>query len=278
MVLSAILDSAQAVDETQVRSFFSRLTLEKLLYAALLLLLCAVLIRLILKAADKLFAHSRLDHTIFGFLRTSAKAILIFITVMLVAGTLGVDTTSLLAILSVAGLAVSLSVQNSLSNVASAMMILTAKPFRAGDYVQIGDKAGVVQTIGAIYTSLRTYDNQLIYIPNSQITAAAIVNCTCEPERRVDLPFSASYNDDVAHVRRTMTQAAERNEKVLRTRPVETHVTGYGDSSINYMLRFWVRTEDYWDCYNAILDEMKAVCDAAGVTMTYPHINVHMNS
>ena len=168
MIFSSVLDT-QTIDEQQVQSFFSRLTLEKLLYAAVLLVLCAVLIRLILRAADKLFSRSKLDHTIFGFLRTSAKAILIFITIMLVAGTLGVDTTSLLAILSVAGLAVSLSLQTALSNVAGAMMILTAKPFRAGDYVQIGDKAGTVLTIGAVYTSLRTYDGQRIYLPNSQV-------------------------------------------------------------------------------------------------------------
>ena len=119
MFFSSVLDSA-AIDEKQVQSFFSKLTLEKLLYAAVLLVLCAVLIKLILKAADKLFSHSKLDHTIFGFLRTTAKAVLIFIAVMLVAGTLGIDTSSLLAILSVAGLAVSLSMQTALSNVAGA--------------------------------------------------------------------------------------------------------------------------------------------------------------
>ena len=244
----------------------------------MLLVLCAVLIRLILKAADKLFAHSKLDQTIFGFLRTAAKAILIFITTMLVAGTLGIDTSSLLAILSVAGLAVSLSVQSSLSNVASAMMILTAKPFRAGDYVQLGDKAGTVLTIGAIYTSLRTYDNQLIYIPNSQVTAAAIVNCTSAETRRVDLSFSASYDDDPDAVRKTLCGAAARCEKVLPDRPVEAHVTGYGDSAVNYVLRFWARTEDYWDAYNDVMDRMKSAFDTAGVSMTYPHINVHMGS
>ena len=110
MFVSSVLDTT-AIDEKQVQSFFSKLTLQKLLYAAVLLVLCAVLIKLILKAADKLFSHSKLDHTIFGFLRTTAKAILILIAVMLVAGTLGIDTSSLLAILSVAGLAVSLSMQ-----------------------------------------------------------------------------------------------------------------------------------------------------------------------
>ena len=263
MIFSSVLDT-QTIDEQQVQSFFSRLTLEKLLYAAVLLVLCAVLIRLILRAADKLFSRSKLDHTIFGFLRTSAKAILIFITIMLVAGTLGVDTTSLLAILSVAGLAVSLSLQTALSNVAGAMMILTAKPFRAGDYVQIGDKAGTVLTIGAVYTSLRTYDGQRIYLPNSQVTAAAIVNQTAEPARRIDLNVSASYDDAADTVRAVLTQAAAAHEKVLKDRPIEAHVTGYGDSAVNYVLRFWARTEDYWTCYNDVLDGLQAAFSSAG--------------
>lgn len=212
MFFSSVLDSA-AIDEKQVQSFFSKLTLEKLLYAAVLLVLCAVLIKLILKAADKLFSHSKLDHTIFGFLRTTAKAVLIFIAVMLVAGTLGIDTSSLLAILSVAGLAVSLSMQTALSNVAGALMILTAKPFRSGDYVQIGDKAGTVLTIGAVYTSLRTYDNQIIYLPNSQITTGSIVNMTSEDVRRIDVNVSASYDDAADKVRAALCAAAAAHER-----------------------------------------------------------------
>jgi len=267
MFFSSVLDSA-AIDEKQVQSFFSKLTLEKLLYAAVLLVLCAVLIKLILKAADKLFSHSKLDHTIFGFLRTTAKAVLIFIAVMLVAGTLGIDTSSLLAILSVAGLAVSLSMQTALSNVAGALMILTAKPFRSGDYVQIGDKAG----------TLRTYDNQIIYLPNSQITAGSIVNMTSEDVRRIDVNVSASYDDAADKVRAALCAAAAAHEKTLRDRPVEAHVVSYGDSSIQYVLRFWARTEDYWTCYNDVLDGMQEVFSAAGITMCYPHINVHMGS
>ena len=254
MFFSSVLDSA-AIDEKQVQSFFSKLTLEKLLYAAVLLVLCAVLIKLILKAADKLFSHSKLDHTIFGFLRTTAKAIL-----------------------SVAGLAVSLSMQAALSNVAGALMILTAKPFRAGDYVQIGDKAGTVLTIGAVYTSLRTYDNQIIYLPNSQVTAGSIVNMTSEDVRRIDVNVSASYDDAADKVRAALCAAAAAHEKTLRDRPVEAHVVSYGDSSIQYVLRFWARTEDYWTCYNDVLDGMQEVFSAAGITMCYPHINVHMGS
>lgn len=278
MLFTSVLDTAQTIDEAQVQSFFSHLTLEKLLYAAVLLLLCVVLIRLILKAADRLSSHARLDKTLFGFLRTAVKAVLIFIAVMLVAGTLGVDTSSLLAILSVAGLAVSLSVQNSLSNVAGAMMLLSAKPFRVGDYVQIGDKAGTVLSIGAIYTSLRTYDNQLVYLPNSQVTTAAIVNVTGEAVRRVDLNIHAANTDDADRVRSVLVAAASACEPVLKDRPVEAHVVSYDNSCIRYVLRFWARTEDYWFCYNTILDGLQATFADAGLTLAYPHINVHMDS
>ena len=278
MFFSSVLDAAQSVDEKQVQSFFSPLTLEKLIYAAVLLVLSAVLIRLILKAADKLSARSTLDRTVFGFVRAAIKAILIFICVMLVAGTLGIDTSSLLAILSVAGLAISLSVQNTLSNVAGAITLLSAKPIRAGDYVQIGDKSGIVQTIGAMYTSLRTYDYQLIYIPNSQVTASAIINSTAPKQRRVELTVSDSYQDSVESVCRVLVQAAEAYPKHLSEPAPAAHVISYGDSAISYTLRFWVQTEDYWDAYFAVLDAFKQAFEDAGVTMTYPHINVHMDS
>mgnify|MGYP002552106843 CR=1 FL=1 len=108
--------------------------------------------------------------------------------------------------------------------------------------------------------------------------AAAIVNQTAEPARRIDLNVSASYDDAADTVRAVLTQAAAAHEKVLKDRPIEAHVTGYGDSAVNYVLRFWARTEDYWTCYNDVLDGLQAAFSSAGVTMTYPHINVHMES
>lgn len=278
MLLSTVLDASQTIDEAQVQSFFSNLTLKKLIYAAVLLVLCIVLIRLLLKAAEKIFSRSKLDRTIVGFLRTSVKAVLIFIAVMLIAGTLGVDTTSLLAILSVAGLAVSLSVQNALSNVASALMLLSAKPFRVGDYVQIGDKAGTVLSIGAIYTTLRTYDNQVIHLPNSQVTASSILNTTAEPERRVDLTVMLGYDVPAQQVFQTLIAAAKRCEGICAERPVEAHVSAYAERTVSYSLRFWAKTEDYWRCYNTVNDSLQEALRAANIPMAYPHINVHMDS
>lgn len=276
MLFTSVLDASSTVDEAQLSTFFSGLTLKSLLAAALLLVLCIVLIRLLLKAADKLFTHTKLDHTILGFLRASIKAVLIFIAVMLIAGTLGVDTSSLLAILSVAGLAVSLSVQNALSNVAGALMLLNAKPFRVDDYVQIGDKAGTVLSIGAIYTTLRTYDNQIIHLPNSQVTAAAIINTTQEPVRRADVTVYAPYAASAAPICDALTAAARACPLVCTDRPIEAHVAAYHERNVSYTLRFWARTEDYWTCRNEITDSLQAAVGSAGIQLEAPHINVHM--
>ena len=244
----------------------------------MLLVLCAVLIKLILKAADGLLFPFQAGSHYFRLSAHDSQGNFDFYCSHARRRDAGVDTSSLLAILSVAGLAVSLSMQTALSNVAGALMILTAKPFRAGDYVQIGDKAGTVLTIGAVYTSLRTYDNQIIYLPNSQITAGSIINVTSEAVRRVDVNVSASYDDAVDTVRAALCAAAAAHEKTLRDRPVEAHVVSYGDNSIQYVLRFWARTEDYWACYNDVLDGLQETFSSAGITMSYPHINVHMES
>ena len=147
------------------------------------------------------------------------------------------------------------------------------------DVITIQDRITQVQYELESYTSrLRTYDNQIIYLPNSQITAGSIVNVTSEDVRRVDISVSASYDDAADKVRAALCAAAAAHEKTLRDRPVEAHVVSYGDSSIQYVLRFWARTEDYWTCYNDVLDGMQEVFSAAGITMCYPHINVHMGS
>ena len=276
MFLSSVLDTT-AIDEKQVQSFFSKLTLVKLLYAAVLLVLCAVLIRLILKAADKLFSHSKLDHTIFGFLRTAAKAILIFITTMLVAGTLGIDTSSLLAILSVAGLAVSLSIQDSLSNLASAVVLLTTHPFKVGDFIEVGGKSGTVRQIGVFHTQIATPDNQLVYLPNSHITSAEITNVTGSELRRIELTVQASYDAPPETVKAALVRAAQHPKRVEKE-PVFARLSAYGDSAVSYTLRLWTAGSDYWDVYYDVLEAVGREFSQSNIEMTYPHINVHMDS
>lgn len=273
---SVFLTAAAAPDVGVIASTLRSVSLRQLAASALLLVVCIVLIRLILRAADKLSERSRIDRTLFGFLRSVIKIVLLFVTIMLVAGSLGINTSSLLAILSIAGLAVSLSIQNVLSNIASAVMILSAKPFRAGDYIVTGGQEGTVLSIGAIYTNIATFDNQIIHIPNSQITSGSITNRTAAARRRVDISVSASYDDAIPTVRQALLQAAQ-HEKILPGEPVQAFVTGYGDNAIEYSLRFWVRPEDYWTVYFFVLENIKTCFDDAGVSMTYPHLNVHFD-
>ena len=277
MLLTSVLGAAAAQPDLQsAATAFQSLTLERALGAALLLVISIVLIRLILKASDKLFSRSKLDRTMFSFLRTILKIALIFVAIMLVASSLGIDTSSLLAILSIAGLAVSLSIQNVLSNVASAMMILSAKPFKAGDFIEVGGKEGTVVSVGLIYTKLATFDNQFVHIPNSSITASSITNRTATDKRRVDISVSASYDDAIADVKQALLAAAS-HEKILADEPIQCVVTGYGDNAVNYALRFWAKPADYWTVYFDVLEDIKARFDDAGVSMTYPHLNVHFD-
>lgn len=171
-----------AENATQTKSviekFFDTFSFAKLVSAAILLVICIVCIKILLKATEKMLKSSKLDCSCHTFIRSTVKIVLVFLAIMLLAGTLGIDTSSLLAILSVAGLAVSLSIQDSLSNLASAVVLLTTHPFKVGDFIEVGGKSGTVRQIGVFHTQIATPDNQLVYLPNSQITSAQITNVT----------------------------------------------------------------------------------------------------
>lgn len=251
-------------------------SLGDVLSAVLLLLVCLVADWLLLKAIDKTLARTSIARSLHAFLRATAKAILIFLTVLIVAGSLGIPVTSLIAVLSVAGLAVSLAVQNTLSNVAGGIQILTSHPFEVGDYIEAGSISGTVVEIGIIYTKLHSVDNKLIQIPNREIAEEKIVNFSSEPNRRVDLKFTASYDAPVEAVKAAILRAINAQENILREPEPFVRVSGYGDSSIEYTVRVWCANGDYWEVYFDLLEQVKSAFDQAGVEMTYPHVNVHM--
>lgn len=241
-----------------------------------LLAVCLILVKILLKVTDKILRRTGIDRSLHIFLRTAVKAVLLFLTVLIVAPSLGIPVTSLVAVLSVAGLAVSLAVQNSLSNVAGGIQLLTAKPFTVGDYVEVGSIAGTVAFVGIFYTRINTGDNKLVQIPNSQIAGEKIINYTAEPERRVDLKFTASYDAPVETVKQAMTQVMGSHPLTLATPEPFVRVSNYGDSSIEYTMRVWCATGDYWTVYFDMMEQVKEAFDKAGVEMTYPHLNVHM--
>ena len=166
--------------------------LSKIIAAAILLIVCVVFIKLLMRLTGRLLEKSKIHTTMHSFIRTLVKLVLVFIAIMLIAGTLGIDTSSLLAIFSIAGLAVSLSVQSALTNMTSAVMLLTSKPYQVGDFVEISGMQGTVREIGILSTKLVTIDGRLISIPNSQAVSGSITNFSTEEDRRVVLSVSAS--------------------------------------------------------------------------------------
>lgn len=272
--VGAALEDGTASTVGFFQKIFGGFSWTKLISAAILLVVCGVLIKLILKATARMLGRSRLDKAVHPFIRTIVKLVLLFTAIMLIAGTLGVDTSSLLALLSVAGLAVSLALQNVLSNMASAVILLTTKPFQIGHFIEMGSVSGTVVKIGAICTDILTLNNQLVHVPNSEITGSTVTNYTASDKRRLEYRITASYDAPVEDVKAALLRAAEHPLRMQEMQPI-ARVNGYGESAIEYVLFLWIRPKDYMDVYYDVLENVKREFDAAGIEMTYPHINVH---
>ncbi len=251
-------------------------TVSKVLSALLIFVICLVVVKVLLRVVDRVLERTEIERSLHTFLRTAVKFVLLFISVLIAAGSLGIEVTSLIAVLSVFGLAVSLAVQNSLSNVAGGIQVLSSKPFKVDDYVEAGGVEGTVQEIGIFYTKLRTGDCKLIQVPNSEIAGAKIINHTAEPERRVDLKISASYDAPVEAVKQAVLEVLNAHPLTLITPEPTVRIAQYGDSAIVYNVRAWCATEHYWTVYFDLLEQVKEAFDKAGIEMTYPHLNVHM--
>ena len=252
------------------------LTLNVVLRGLLILLIGIICVRLILSLFDRHMGKNPKIAPLSGYLRPALKFILMLIVILTVLGSLGVQVTSFIALLSVAGLAVSLALQNTLSNIAGGIMVLISKPLAVGEYVSIDGMEGTVESITLSYTKLLTIDNKEIHIPNSQVASAKITNFTHQPLRRVDLTFSASYNTPTRTVKAALKDAMAQFPQIKSSPEPEIHLSAYGSSSITYLIRAWVDTADYWDVYWGLLEQVRESFAKGGVEVTYDHVNVHM--
>ena len=235
-----------------------------------------VAMKLLLKVLDRALGRSKLDAPLKTLLRTLAKAGLWFVTVIIVMECLNIEATSLVAVLSVVGLAFSLALQSFLSNAAGGMQILASHPFSEGDFVEAGGCSGTVEEIGLFYTKLTTPDNKLVQMPNSSIVTANITNFSQQPTRRVELKVSASYDAAPDRVIALLARMAAEHPLILDDPNQMIHVDGYGGSAVQYVMRVWCANADYWTVYYDLMDGFKAAFDAAGIEMTYPHLNIHL--
>ena len=273
--LSLTADPTQAVEDI-LKVGVAGFTVEKLLTAVVAAAVCLIVIKLLLGLLDRAAVRTHMEPQIKRLIRGLVKGLLIFLTIIVAMGCMNIPVTSLVALLSVAGLAFSLALQGFLSNVAGGLQIVASKPYRVGDYIEVGSCAGTVAEIGLFYTKLNTSDNKLIQLPNSSIISSNIINYTAEGKRRVDLTVTVSYDAPPERVKAAMARMIGEHPLTLATPEPMIHVNAYQESSIEYIVRAWCATDDYWTVYYDLLDRMKPAFDKFDVEMSYPHLNVHM--
>jgi len=231
---------------------------------------------LIKKSVKKIMVRQNVDNTLVGFLTNLVYFVLLVFVVLAALERLGIKTTSLTAILAAAGFAIGLALQGGLANFAAGVLMLIFRPFKVGDYIEGGGTAGVVEEIQIFTTQLRTPDNKTIIIPNASITSGNIINYSTKPTRRVDLVFGCSYSDDLSKVKQVLTEIVSKDERVLSDPAPQVALLELADSSINFAVRPWVNSADYWAVYFDLTETVKRRFDEEGISIPFPQRDVHL--
>lgn len=216
-----------------------------------------------------------MDETLIKFLENIVYYVLMIVVLLSALGKLGVETTSFLAILGAAGLAIGLALKDSLGNFASGVMIILFKPFKVGDVVNAAGVTGSVSEVGIFNSVFITPDNQKIIIPNGAITSGSITNINANDTRRVDLVVGIGYGDDIKKAKEVLNDIVSSNEKVLVDKGITVAVSELADSSVNFVVRAWVKTPDYWDVKFGLTETVKLRFDAEGISIPFPQQDVH---
>lgn len=227
-------------------------------------------------AVNKALVRARLDGMLANFLSNVAHVGAVVFVVISVLGTVGIPTTNFAVIIASAGFAIGFALQGSLGNFASGVMIMVFKPFNPGDFVEGAGHAAVVEDVGIFATVLRTPDNKRIIVPNSALTDASITNYSANSTRRIDLVLGIGYSDDIDHARDVILRVLDEEECVRSEPAPQVAVAELADSSVNFVVRPWVATDDYWPTRFALLEAFKKAFDAEGISIPFPQQDVHM--
>ncbi len=252
------------------------LSLSGALSALLTLVLCLVVIRVALKLIRRLLERSKLDQRIRKYLFSGIKTLLYLIAAIIVVGSLGIDMTSLVALLSVASLGVTLAAEDVLGNIAGGLVILSSHPFTIGDYIEASGTAGTVEEITLNHTRLVTPDGLLVLLPNKGLADSQVTNYTALGRRRVTQVITASYGDETETVKAACRAALERTPGLLQDPPPAVYVTGYGESAIEYTIYCWCAAENFLNVKFTLSEQLRPAFAEHHVEMTYNHLNVHI--
>ena len=235
-----------------------------------------ILTRWITKLVEKRTSLSPLDPTLRGFLKNLLKLILYVAVILTAANVLGIPLTSFLTIFASAGVAVSLAMQGALGNLVGGLSLMLLKTVKEGEFIKIGDYEGTVKSVGAFYTDLITFDNRRISLPNSTLTNTPVVNYTREGTRRVDVTYSVSYASDTDKVCRVLEEMVSANTSVLNDPAPSVVLQKCADSSVDFTVRAWVKSSDYWDVYYYMTKTGRRALDEAGIEIPFPQMDVHL--
>ena len=262
--------------DTLLASLSGSLFFKKLMGTVLILAIGVLVIRVIMRLITAALEKSHLEKAAHSLILSLARAAMYVLLFLIAASQMGIDVSSIVALASVLTLALSLALQNMVSNLIGGFVILYTHPFHSGDYVEIAGQGGTVKEISMTYTVLATPDNRIISIPNSAVAAAQVVNYSSADSRRVELTVTASYDAPTQKVLDALVLAGTVDNALLNPAPSAV-IVSYDDSAIRYSLRIWVRPGDYWDVYFQVNQRIKDVFDQQGIEMTYPHLNVHLD-
>lgn len=237
--------------------------------------------RLIVKILTRLIAHGmragRMDELLVNFLSSIAQWALMLFVIIASLEQLGINTTSLVALLGAAGIAIGLALKDSLQNFSSGVMLIIFRPFKNGDFVETGGVTGIVEHIGIFTTNLRTADNKEVIVPNGQVYGSTITNYSSKPTRRIDMTFGIAYDSDMRKAKEILGKILEEDTRVLKEPAPVVALGTLGDSSVNFIARPWVNSADYWAVLWDTNEKVKAAFDAEGISIPFPQMEIHLH-
>jgi small conductance mechanosensitive channel len=248
----------------------------KVLAALAIFIIGRIVVSIAVGFVRKLMRKGGTDETLVAFLGSLIKFALLAIVIIASLGALGIQTTSFVAILGAAGLAIGLAMQGSLSNFASGVLLIIFRPFRVGDFIDAGGSMGSVKEVSVFTTTLNTPDNKRVIIPNAAITSGNITNFSAEDNRRVDMKFGIGYGDDIKKTKETLEEIIKADSRILADPAPTVAVSELADSSVNFVVRPWVKKEDYWAVFFDVHEKVKLTFDAKGISIPFPQRDVHL--
>ena len=248
----------------------------KLLVAIAIIFIGKFVANLVREGIVKVMRLRGMDEAIISFLGSLIYGMLFLVVIITAISHLGFNTTSLVAIVGAAGLAIGLALQGSLSNFASGVLLIILKPFKSGDFIDVAGVSGIVEEIHVFSTKLRTGDNKAVIIPNGKITSSTITNFSTKPERRLDLVIGVSYEADLAVTKALLTKLTNEHELVMKEKEIVIGVQELAESSVNFVVRPWVKSGDYWPLHRDLLEKIKVALDHAGIEIPYPQLSLHV--